>query len=364
MSNPAEALDKLLQIIYPKPYGLDILTRELIKKRFQFTQFGRLAQEAIDRSERIVMASNDYDQMGLFAFQVGLIYLEYGSHRGAAEQFVQARTKWSFASKTAGECLALYGQAKAMQVVYQLERAAILVNRAERKTRRLEMSPPSAEHALFAEELLAAIAQTQKELDEQLRPAQPAPAEPATAETAPAADEAADSAEAESVPPAAAPSTSGGDGPPVRPAIAPLPESHLSSDPITPVDGHKKINDDYHWYQVVYRTLDDFLNEFTQNSWVLINTNVTTIEEGEGPVALKHTYADASVQAEPRSGIGERICLADVQLTGGFERSDNKVKLNVSPYHSETIDLATGEILGSVIGIWHKAPLKHGDSPF
>lgn len=75
--------------------------------------------EKVTTYRRIVLASKDYQQVGLFEFHLGLFYLEGGRYDGAAEQFEYAKRQWLFCDEKAMTCLAEFARGVALH--YALE---------------------------------------------------------------------------------------------------------------------------------------------------------------------------------------------------------------------------------------------------
>ena len=80
-------LGRLLKVLFPEQPSLDVITVENVIERYPLTGLGAPALAAIEQSQRIVRGRNDYNQLGLGEFHVGLIYLYWDDCRAAANQF-------------------------------------------------------------------------------------------------------------------------------------------------------------------------------------------------------------------------------------------------------------------------------------
>ncbi len=136
-----ELLTRLLRLLYPNRRNLDIVTVEDIQRRYPLTGLGVPAMRAIEQSQRIVRATNDYHLIGICEFHVGLIYLFWEDNRGASQQFAAARRQWSFVNATAPVCLALFAEGRAQELALHHESAMACYGKAEQRLPRIRFDP-------------------------------------------------------------------------------------------------------------------------------------------------------------------------------------------------------------------------------
>lgn len=133
----ADLLTQLVSLLYPHRRNLDLITLADIQRRYPLTGLGVPAMRAIEQSQRIVRATNDFHLMGLCEFHVGLIYLFWGDFRGASQQFAEARRQWSFVNATAAVCLSLFAEGRAQEFAHHHEGAMTCYGKAEQRLPRM-----------------------------------------------------------------------------------------------------------------------------------------------------------------------------------------------------------------------------------
>ncbi len=249
-SAAVELLTSLQKLLYGKQQHLDIITVADIERRYPLTGLGVLAMRAIEQSQRIIRATNNYDLIGLCAFNVGLIYLSAQDSRGASQQFAEARHQWSFVNATAAVCLALFAEGMAQELALHHETAMTLYGKAEQRLPRIRFDQPDEALRCFTSTLARELHQARESLRALL---QQHWQEQGTA--VPAA-----SSPPDSVPPAPpAPSAS-----PAQQMIAPVPQ-YASPLPV---------GDTYRWFRVA-RQRAGFLLRLRSGMFVQVNTAVS-----------------------------------------------------------------------------------------
>ena len=126
-------LEALLEMLYPDPPLVDILTLKDFKFRYPFSGLGAGAVAAMERAQRVTRAIGNYEQMALSEFYNGLIYLYSGQFLGALPAFAEARRYWDFEDQTPAVCLAYFAQGVAQQGAYHYERALSQYGKAEKR---------------------------------------------------------------------------------------------------------------------------------------------------------------------------------------------------------------------------------------
>ncbi len=157
-------LTRLVRILYANQRNLDIVTVEDVERRYPLTGLGAPALQAIEQSQRIVRATNDYHLIGLCEFHVGLIYLFWGDNRGASQQFAEARRQWSFVNATAAVCLALFAEGRAQEFAHHHEGAMTCYGKAEQQLPRVRFDQTRAGLRHFASTLALELQQVKEAL--------------------------------------------------------------------------------------------------------------------------------------------------------------------------------------------------------
>ncbi len=159
-----ELLTRLVRMLYPNRRDLDIVTVEDVQRRYPLTGLGVPAMRAIEQSQRIVRATNDYHLIGLCEFHVGLIYLHWEDNRGAAQQFAEARRQWSFVNATAAVCLALFAEGRAQEFAHHHESAMTSYGKIEQRLPRIRYDQAQEGLRRFTSTLAHELAQAKETL--------------------------------------------------------------------------------------------------------------------------------------------------------------------------------------------------------
>ncbi|MCA9872341.1 MAG: hypothetical protein KC441_01765 [Anaerolineales bacterium] len=165
----AEDLEGLLEMLYPDPPLVDILTLSDFKFRYRFSGLGAGAVAAIERAQRVTRAIGNYDQMGLSEFHNGLIYLHERQFLGALSYFAEARRYWDFENRGPAVCLAYFAQGIARQGAYHFERALSLYGKVDRCMSQFPVDDAAGEWGAFWPALQARLAACRESLLQQMR---------------------------------------------------------------------------------------------------------------------------------------------------------------------------------------------------
>lgn len=345
-------LNELLTMLYPESPSPDVITLRDFLIRYRLTGLGAPAVQAIEQTQRINRALNNYRQIGLSEFHIGLFYLHWGECHGGIRQFARARQQWSFIDAAAPLCLAHFAEGRAHHIAYEYEVAMHHYGRAAQWLARIQFTPPSENQNEFIKQMTDQLQEWQARLRDDMLPdfkvEEPLPSAPGEERAAPGTGARAGEAE-EKTPPEP-------EEVPLVPPI-PLPISNLdagSTQLDTPVPAHVKVNDSHAWYEV---STEDaaFLPDVVQGSWVLVDTDTAQhkFEENELIVILRNQATNASIVLKPlTSGQPfQRIYLGSLRrLTGGFTRAEGTGTVALSPEMEQRVTLE--EILGIVIGFW------------
>ena len=286
-------LGRLLKVLFPEQPSLDVITVENVIERYPLTGLGAPALAAIEQSQRIVRGRNDYNQLGLGEFHVGLIYLYWDDCRAAANQFVIARQSWSLANDAPAMCLAHYAQGLGLYHSYHNEAAMLQFGRAERLLNRTIIGAQAERLATLATEMRPLLVIAQQTLRENLWPREQAALETFQAgylsvpSTAALRDQAAENH--------AEPTEPGGERPEWAKRV-PQPISNLPGgfgEAVRgPVPGHVTTEDRFGWYMIAERK-SDFLPALSSGTWLLVDRDVDErLTEGREYVVVGSSRAD------------------------------------------------------------------------
>ena len=309
-----EQIEELLNELYVPSSTLDMLTLEDIKTRYPLTKLRGPAIPAIEQSRRIIRATGDFDNMGLFELHIGLVYLHFEQHKTAAHQFMEARRFWSFVDRTAASCLARFGQACSLYHANDGENAMIACGRGLRCLNRFERHGVSHSQLRFAEKLRQYLTEQQELLRGHLHTSD---------EEAP---------------------------PPSEPDSVPAP---IISDRTSAVPGHSKQEARLIWYKIT-RLLSENGNEVEDSAFTLVNMsndwNGTT-----NPVGFRVICETSGIilllKPVGWSPAGERIVLEPIIYTGDFVR-DPAITWLTSDEEKALTEIFRREMRAEISGYW------------
>ncbi len=344
---PLALLRDLLHLLYPDSDSLnpDILRWDDYERRYQFTELGPLAVAAIERAQRMTRAIGNFEDIGLCAFHIGLIYFHHQDYRGAAQQFLEARQQWSFVDKTAAVCLAYFAEGLGHQHAHAYETAVIRYGKAEKTIPRIQFEPSPNSRNQFIEDLQTAIHAAQEISREALEEQTAVDDEPASDSEPPEKSETVSNVET-AVESNAPPS-----------AITLPPPSYPS-----PIPGHTIDNDQHTWYRAHILRQDDLFPEaIKERAWLLVKHKTPNHNFKKGDLlVIGSADQDASVSLKPFQSDAAtehtfpRIYLARTESEGTFTmeagRAQFSSNLKQTPFNYD-------DLLGHVVGLW----LESGD---
>ncbi len=378
-----ELISSLLKLLYPFPDHVegsnnteesepatdmgtlnpDILTLADFKFRYQFTGLGSRAIMAIERTQRIIRASKNFEEIGLCEFHIGLIYLDQNDCQGAVQQFQNARIQWSYIDQTAAICLAHFAEGLAQTQRQAYEMALNQFQKVAACQKRLAFEPYSENLHKFG-----------RLLEEELKKAQDAARESLWALTPPVSASEDEDEEDTAVPPPTAGDEEAQEDetamPPPPPTVEPSEESIETPQPEilppympethpfqakSPVPQHPNTKQQLAWYQVHIQHKDPLFADIKDLGWLLVNQTGTNHQYKEGDliiVASDDPNTDASVILKPLLPDGQvfhRICLARPQIDVDFTKNENEVQLSSE---IRQVPVTSEHILGYVIGLW------------
>ena len=378
-----DRLETLLDKIYPDP-SPDIFTLTDFTNRYPLTGLGDLAIREIEQSVRINNSLNNYTQIGLCEFHIGLIYLFWGDFRGAMTQFNSARKKWGFAGAgtTASLCFLAEGYANYLALHY--EEALRCYGLAERAVARIN----SKRNEFYYNEIVAYIQEAHEDAREAIW--QRMRAKPSTAETKESTDDTEDAPPSET---ASEPINRMTTPPPesqVRPTsqiVDPAPANNIAADskenhavaapmfkthlPVTidvPFPGHLQSDPNYVWYQVENRSDNILYHDLCEGDWLLVNTQPIAginVQAEESLLVIMDEDIDNAIHIRPDRVTGpyHRIYLATCKnLVGSFKKDPESGEItftNVNVTFSspdQQISVQWSAILGIVVGFWRNKP--------
>lgn len=382
-----ERLQALLEMLFPEPPLVDILTLNSFTFSYRFTRLGPGAVSAIERAQRVTRSSGDYSQMGLSEFYAGLIYLHEGQFLGAAQYFTEARRYWTFDGSVTAVCLTHLAQGIAQQEAYHYEPALSRYSQAERCLRRVT-ADLTGDNRSFLAGCQALLADCRAELNRRMQAMDDRPDTDRSTRhvTLPPTESPATSEETSTVaesppPPPPPPDLRPPANPPIvrirsEPApIQPVPASDAEqaeqTEPeisLSPVPGHRTADTHLVWYKV------DPADDFDVRAWradlsadasVLVDTRIERYIFQPGDlVVVNSEQAVGQIPVRPTLSLRQQfplpIFLGEVEKPpqngrGGLpDRVAGSVKL--SP-NTET-PLYAEDIIGIVIGVWAGISLR------
>lgn len=364
----------LIQILFPDP-SPDIFTLKDFLNRYPLTGLGSLATREIEQAQRINRNLDNYLNLGLCEFHIGLIYLYWGDSRGAVQQFQLARKNWAFsdAAETKPLChfaeglanfLALHFE-EAMRCYSLAANALSRVNPQENEDYHQEISAYIRNAQLFTRDAMWGSVKPrpteQPQEEEAEEPAREPAAPPAAnipdknvAKPQPSAPQSAAEAVAEDA------------------EFIPPPQIHLSSHPQDnddiPLPGHHlQSNSNYGWYQVEHRSTDNLYEDVSNGDWLLVNTQPadnTTVDKNEMILVQMDEDIGSAIRIRPKHPTRpyQRIYLAkNDDFIGPFNRdletgSVTLIKVTFSS-QDQQISVQSSAIIGIVEGFWRNINL-------
>ncbi|MCI0397647.1 MAG: hypothetical protein L0332_01250 [Chloroflexi bacterium] len=171
----AKELRRLLSYLSIKPNAdnavVDSFRRQAVKLSLTTNVI-----KTFDLFREAVVESRQFQQIGLFNFYMGLIYLDYERFLVAAEQFNQARRQWAFINEKPHMCLACFAGAVAYHRDLNYQAANRLYARVEveathiyREVLRPALLPPVADYKRFIVSLRARLYVARRILRENVR---------------------------------------------------------------------------------------------------------------------------------------------------------------------------------------------------
>ncbi len=107
----AARLRRLLDYLSIHPIGdLTTLDEIQIVEPGSGSQLTQASLNKIDHIRKAIYNSNNYNQIGLFHFRIGLLMMQYGWFSEAAESFARANNQWSFLPERPNICLANFAR--------------------------------------------------------------------------------------------------------------------------------------------------------------------------------------------------------------------------------------------------------------
>jgi hypothetical protein len=371
-------LEELLNLVYPPPANVDIITLEDMQHRYRLTGFGIPAITAIQQSQRILRASKDYVQIGLSAFHTGLIYLYWGQCLGAAQHFAEARRQWRFVDATSSICLSFFAEGTALHQVLHFEPAMGCYGQVEQWLPRLKLTTPSANLDQYIIKLNEVLAAALRDLRQRMWPRdeeigttgeerEVSSPPPPGVETEAEREE--EERERPSTPPPRAHIIQEQPTPPVttdesisRNDLS-IPAPIIQARAEGPTAAFKLTAAYYTWYQVEYR-LGDFLPTVQKDTWLLVDTRPRPLYKKDDLLVIgsNHTTVGSITIRSQNSTQGSRIYLLAQSLddqrpftrdeSGAVTIGKSQIKMLVETGFGP---LETDDLWGVVIGCWINA---------
>ena len=353
-------LNELLTMLYPESPSADVITLNDFLVRYRLTELGAPAVQAIEQTQRINRTLNNYRQMGLSEFHIGLFYLHWGECQGGIKQFKHAQQQWSFVDAAASICLAHFAEGRAHHLAFEYEVAMHHYSKAAQWLARIQFSPPSNNQDEFVGQMTDYLQEWQARLRDDMLPDFRAeePIAAAGAEEQPTrANGMATEEPEETITPLR-------EDTPVTPQqVAPLPYFNIDAEPDwtkTPIPAHRNLDEKFAWYRVD-ETDEHFLPEVVEGTWVLVDkeTNEHEFKQDELIVVVPTGATDGGIVLGPRAPeqLFPRIYLASSQFQGRFVRDVTTGKVALSS-QLRAISVSHKEVVGYVVGLWlNKAPV-------
>ena len=374
----------LLNDIYAEP-SPDIFTLDDFINRYPLTGLGELAIREIEQSRRINNSINDYAQIALCDFHVGLIFLYWGDFRGAINQFNSARKKWSFSGPTPTNALCYFAEGLANYLALHYEEALRCYGLGERALELVDAqnydffcreisayirdAQLTVRNAIWASVRArpAAATQTARQANTARQTGQPVAAAPS--EPAAPVSQMADTPYVHSAPSSTPPPSRQDDDANDEPIeAAPMPQTNLPSSTRVPIPGHGKPTANYTWYQVESQPNNQLYGDIQDGDWLLVQNLLvpkTTVQANEPIlVSMQQTMGNAiHIRPDNLARPFQRIYLAKYDdLVGTFSRDpatgkitfqsqDPTIKVTFSSQDRQ-ISVQWSAILGIVVGFW------------
>jgi len=368
-------LTELVEILYPDP-NPDVFTLASFKFAYKLHSYSlsETAVHQIEQSQRIIRGLDDYKQMGLNEFHIGLIYLLCAEVHAAEKQFDRARRQWLFVDETASLSLAHLGCGFAQHMTFQFEAAMASYNKSWQNLGRVRFTTPSYQLEKFRTKIEKYLGEAQTELRNRMRPQPASESDAEEAEETVAEETPSDPPSPEptpDTPTVVEPPPTG--PPPTEPEVAasmaeepePAAEStvvvppptwvNLSHDPM-PIDGHRKEDGRYRWYEVEKRMTDEFMPQIHAGDWLLVFTKPEESDlaptADEPVVIVSESESGSTIRLKPHPSDAQahgRIFLRSLtEELGSFSRDTETGEVQ-SLFEQVLRDF---NILGVVIGLW------------
>lgn len=380
-----ERLQALLEMLFPEPPLVDILTLNSFTFGYRFSGLGPRAVADIERAQRVTRSSGDYSQMGLSEFYAGLIYLHEGQFLGAAQYFAEARRYWTFGGSATAVCLTHLAQGIAQQESYHYEPALSRYGQAERCLRRFPLGDTLGRDATFVAECRALLAECREELAARLKAQSEGdvterearrvtlpPASSAEQDSAPVELPTNQAATPDTRPPA--------DLPIVRlrsqiPLLAPEVVAEETGEGQTtavflptPIPGHQNTQPHLVWYKIELPEEVDpqtWLPGLPAHAHALVDTRISRLYRKGDWVIVNSERVDGQIPVRPdepaHAPVQDPIFLGEVEKpppdnqNGRFGPEDSG-SVRLSP--DTEAPLFVEDIIGIVIGVWADFTLR------
>jgi hypothetical protein len=354
-------LEAMVELLYPydDEGSPELIWLRDIQSRYPLTQLGSPARQALTQAQRINRTQRQHWQLGLCEFQIGLIFLHYQADcHYAVTQFGAARRQWQFVNEMAAVCLTHYAQGLVHYHEQEYEAALRQYSQAEQLLPRLQFNSNNSNQKIekFMEDLITALTAAKKKLLEEMWPADTTPAPAPTPEPVP--------------PPATGAAAAADTHTPDADQGRQVDQAASIQRPVdrmntaTPLPDHLLRGHRYIWYQVVQR-YDLFLQEITQGTWLLVDTEPAAAAQKPGtPVIVvnnpENIHASVAVSPYETSGVGQRISYVGC-VVGREPPIEHEVRFSVDPASKnvtlqlnsqQQLEIQESNIAGVVIGIW------------
>jgi len=399
----AEGLQLLVEILYPEPGVVDILTLDQFIFRYKFSGLGATAVADMERAQRITRSVGDHDQIGLAEFHIGLIDLHWGQFWGAIKYFEDAHRHWQFAKHDPAVSLAQFAQGICQHHAYHYEQSLANYGKVQRILTKIESNgaPPPAE---FLPEIKSKLDACREDVVQKIRTlgeGEPTMFRVPIQEMEPPVTITSDDlATKEETTVSSSPITPShySDRASGMPS-APLPISHLppvagsesqinqenvvdeletvgDAGPVisdkSPIPQHINQSDALVWYHVAAREeFEEFLPAILADTVLLVDTRTDLYICDEGDlVIVNQADAEGSIPLKPQQEVPERpftrIYLAEVDEQLSFIRDPETGEIQFRSNNAEEVGkvkitanqadfpIFAEEIIGIVIGIWAK----------
>lgn len=374
-------LEKLTELRFANP-SPDLFTLHDFKVRYPLTQFGPLAIEAMEKSQRISRQQKDYTIIGLCEFHIGLIYLHNEDCMGALQHFNNAQHQWLFVNEPSGSGLSYYAQAEAQHLNWQYEAAMASLNKARRCLPRINLERRSREQNEFIELLTSLINSKYEAVRQDLWRTGRLDEEESRSQAEPdVEDEEVEDEEVEDEEVKRPSDDPGGAPPPPTSSTLeitheqdeerddsppPPPPPHAAAMGPYIIDGHAQVDPSFAWYLVITEPMAGFFPlEIQKGSLLLIDKRTHHGIRGGELVVIGHESSslldENAVRVQPMLGISPYpiLTLAWLDVSGDDDTlyfRERRVASHLDTSTSLTmrkIPTKANHIVGAVVGSWH-----------